>query len=299
MYLLKERPEVEKEEPLVPVDQDADDEETKGLNEGEEGKGADTEAGKAPQAADDDDPKWDDIRPALFDRWLQLKLVLIVLFYMIWIAALVASYYLSLYSGKTGETSYIETFVELTPDEANEFVLCWYLAIFVWGIIINELRIVIISLMAPIRGQALFERQHELWKNLKDAEARNEPLEIAAAIKAERSFQTDFCAKASFATCCLIPPEAVEIALDCIFTMDIVKNGPSYDMKKEDVIAFDEMKKNGGRPKPKAIEMQDMETSSPGKKTKGGKKDKKKTDKGKKTTKGGKTSSRKKKKTKD
>ena len=81
--------------------------------------------------------------------------------------------------------------------------------------------------------------------------------------------------------------------------MDIVKNGPSYDMKKEDRIAFEELKRNGGRPKPKAIEMQDMETSSPGKKTKGGKKDKKKTDKGKKTTKGGKTKKSGRKKTKD
>ena len=71
--------------------------------------------------------------------------------------------------------------------------------------------------------------------------------------------------------------------------MDIVKNPSAYDMKKDDVIAFDEFKKNGGRPKPQAIEMTDMGTASPGKKTKGGKKDKKKTDKGKKTTKGGKT----------
>ena len=60
---------------------------------------------------------------------------------------------------------------------------------------------------------------------LKDAKQRNEPLEIVAAEKVERSFRTDFWSKASFATCCLIPPEAVEIALDCIFTMDIVKNG--------------------------------------------------------------------------
>ena len=116
MYLLKEKPEVEKEEPLVPVDQD--DEETAGLNDGEEGKGGDTEAGKAPKAADDGEPKWDDIRPALFDRWLQLKLVLIVLFYLIWIVSLIVTIVLGQYAGKTGETSYIETFVELTPAQA-------------------------------------------------------------------------------------------------------------------------------------------------------------------------------------
>ena len=153
MYLLKERPEVEKEEPLVPVDND--EEEKEGLNdkEGDEANaGAETEAALAPKGGDDGEPKWDDIRPALFDRWLQLKLVLIVLFYMIWIVALIVTLVLGQYSGKTGETSYIETFVELTPAQAQEFVMCWYLAIFVWGIIINELRIVIISLMAPIRA---------------------------------------------------------------------------------------------------------------------------------------------------
>lgn len=63
-------------------------------------------------------------------------------------------------------------------------------------------------------------------------------MEILAAEKAEKAFQNDFCAKASFATCCLIPPEAVEIALDVVFTMDIVKNPSAYDMKKDDVIAF-------------------------------------------------------------
>jgi len=50
------------------------------------------------------------------------------------------------------------TYVELTPDEASEFVMCWYLAIFVWGVIINELRIVIITLLGPIRAQDLFDR---------------------------------------------------------------------------------------------------------------------------------------------
>ena len=118
------------------------------------------------------------------------------------------------------------------------------------------------------------------------------------AEKEEKAFQTDFCAKASFATCCLIPPEAVEIALDCVFTMDIVKNPAAYDMKKDDVEAFDYHRKHGGAPKPKETEMQDLKTS-PDKKTKGGKKDKGKKEKGKKTTKGGdKKSGKGKKKTK-
>ena len=134
---------------------------------------------------------------------------------------------------------------------------------------------------------------------LAEAKQRNKPLEIVAAEKVERSFKNDFCAKASFATCCLIPPEAVEIALDCIFTMDIVKNGPSYDMKKDDEDAFKEHKANGGRAMPQAIEMQAMETTTKGKTKGGDKKSGKKKDKGKKTTKGGKTKKGSKKKTKD
>lgn len=31
--------------------------------------------------------------------------------------------------------------------------------------------------------------------------------------------------KASFASCCLIPPESVEIALDALYTIEIVKDG--------------------------------------------------------------------------
>ena len=123
-------------------------------------------------------------------------------------------------------------------------------------------------------------------------------MDIVKAEKEEKAFQTDFCAKASFATCCLIPPEAVEIALDCVFTMDIVKNPGAYDMKKDDVEAFEYHRKHGGAPKPKDVEMQDLE-SSPSKK-KNSKKDKGKKEKGKKTTKGGekKSGGGKKKKTK-
>ena len=40
--------------------------------------------------------------------------------------------------------------------------MCWYLAIFVWGVIINELRIVIITLMAPIRAQAIFDEEQAI-----------------------------------------------------------------------------------------------------------------------------------------
>jgi hypothetical protein len=58
----------------------------------------------------------------------------------------------------TGEATGIMTYVELTPDEASEFVMVWYLAIFVWGVVINELRIVICTLLGPIRAQVLLDR---------------------------------------------------------------------------------------------------------------------------------------------
>lgn len=77
---------------------------------------------------------------------------MIVLIMLFWVAAIGITYQLGVWAGTTGEDNDTETFVELTPSEADEFVLTWFLAIFVWGVIINELRIVIISLMAPIRA---------------------------------------------------------------------------------------------------------------------------------------------------
>lgn len=93
-----------------------------------------------------------DTRPALFDKWLQLKCISILFIFIFWVVAIVITYFLGVYSGSNKETSDIESFVELTVDEANEFVMCWYLAIFFWGPIINYIRIVIIALVAPIRA---------------------------------------------------------------------------------------------------------------------------------------------------
>ena len=118
------------------------------------------------------------------------------------------------------DEGYWYTFVELTPDEASEFVLCWYLAIFVWGVIINEIRIVIISLMAPIRAQTLFEREEAILTNYRDKDGKK--VEFP---KEWDKFHNSWSTKASFATCCLIPPESVEIALDALYTIAIEKDG--------------------------------------------------------------------------
>ena len=57
-------------------------------------------------------------------------------------------------SGKELQTgdSFFDDIVYLTDEDASEFVMSWYLAIFGWGIIINELRIIVISFLAPIKA---------------------------------------------------------------------------------------------------------------------------------------------------
>lgn len=88
----------------------------------------------------------------MLDSWIYVKMVIVTFVFLFWIMVVFVTITLADYSGKTGESSDLETFVELTPDEAISFTLSWFLTIFVWGNVINELRIVIISLLAPIRA---------------------------------------------------------------------------------------------------------------------------------------------------
>ena len=46
-------------------------------------------------------------------------------------------------------------------------------------------------------------------------------------------FRTGKCVKASCSTCCLIPPESVEIALDALFIIDIRVTAESNPKKYE------------------------------------------------------------------
>ena len=143
------------------VDEDEDEErqgmkgnqETDADNDGAESKREHAELKK-------EEKKEMESRPALFDKYLQLKCVCIVFIFILWIITICVTYFLADYSGSNAdfEKGDLYTFVELTEDEANEFVMCWYLAIFVWGFLINELRIVIISLLAPIKAQNFFEK---------------------------------------------------------------------------------------------------------------------------------------------
>ena len=121
----------------------------------------------------------------------------------------------------------MKRFILLYPDQATEFVFSWFMSIFVWGTLLNEVRILIISLIAPINGQALYDKQMEL---MGDPDAL-------------QKFHRGWCEQASCTTCCLIPPEAVQIALDVIFTVDIKINERDktgkYKVKEEEQARFD------------------------------------------------------------
>ena len=54
-------------------------------------------------------------------------------------------------------------------------------------------------------------------------------------------FNNGKCVKASCSTCCLIPPESVEIALDALFVIDIKTKADSnrYLVKDEEKDRFD------------------------------------------------------------
>ena len=97
------------------------------------------------------------VRPALFDRFVQCKVVGLVLIFAFWALAIMLSIELGTLSGieykdEERAADAMKDFILLTPDQATEFVFVWYLTILVWGVILNELRIVIISLLAPIQA---------------------------------------------------------------------------------------------------------------------------------------------------
>lgn len=79
--------------------------------------------------------------------------------------------------------------------------------------------------------------------------ARAEESDGKEAYKVDlKKFHTSWGTKASFATCCLIPPESVEIALDALFTIAIEKDKGrlfnDWHDEKETVYAFNVKKKD-------------------------------------------------------
>ena len=55
----------------------------------------------------------------------------------------------------------------MTHDDANEFVRAWYFT-FVWGFLVNILRIYMISQFAPIKGQEILTKYVNLPKTAKE-----------------------------------------------------------------------------------------------------------------------------------
>ena len=114
--------------------------------------------GDSPTNADGEEKKYE-TRPVLFDYFVQLKCILILSIFLLWIFTIFVMYFFGESSGSDSDfgDGYWYTFVELTADEAEEFVMCWYLAIFVFGTLINCLRVGIIALTAPAIAQDSFE----------------------------------------------------------------------------------------------------------------------------------------------
>jgi len=131
--------------------EDEENEEQKDAADKDQDEDALTEAGK--EEVEPDLERY--VRPALFDKFLWCKLVLMILLMLFWILAIVATLVLGdlcgiEYSKEERRADAAKDFILLTPDQATEFVLVWFLTIFVWGVILNELRILIITLLAPI-----------------------------------------------------------------------------------------------------------------------------------------------------
>ena len=124
------------------------------------------------------------------------------------------------------------------------------MAIFVWGVGINELRIVIITLLAPIVSQNLFQSHMEILdpKRRYEDEHQENTLEkdkkpIVQRANALSRHHNDWCARAGITTCFLVAPESIDIALDALYTIAI-KNDTveKFKVKDDEIKAFDEAK---------------------------------------------------------
>ena len=125
--------------------------------------------------------------------------------FLFWILTICVTYFLGEASGTDSDADKGElyTFVELTEDQAKEFVMCWYLSIFVFSMLINFLRIGIITMIAP--GCAKTRKEEN------------------DAILAGKKVEGNGCAKfyRGFCQTILIPQESVEISLDALCTIEI------------------------------------------------------------------------------
>ena len=140
----------------------------------------------------------------LVDPRAKCKFFFLAVIYLFWVVALVLTIAFIAESGG----------VDHSTAEAWNVVAAWYLAIFVWGwLLLNQLRILVIAALAPAQARTIFAAEQE-ERRKGGATGGGE------AGRQERGF--------SFVTCALIPPMAVEIALDVLYVVDIKSRPEQY-----------------------------------------------------------------------
>lgn len=89
-------------------------------------------------------------RATLMEPWVNLKIFFLIVIYLFWAFSMSLSVAFMFFTHETGESEGFRSYLELTADEAWLVVVAWYLATFGWGwLVFNELRILLISLLAP------------------------------------------------------------------------------------------------------------------------------------------------------
>ena len=93
------------------------------------------------------------------------KIFFLLLIYVFWAFAISLSVAFMFFTHETGEEEGFKSYLELTAEEAWYVVVAWYLATFGWGwLVFNELRILLISLLAPSQAKIIFDRASKKGK---------------------------------------------------------------------------------------------------------------------------------------
>ena len=154
-------------------------------------------------------------RATLMEPCINCKKFFLILIYVFWAFALGLSIaFMFFTTEKEGEDEEegFNTYLELTTEEAWYVVVSWYLAIFGWGWLgLNEIRIILCSLLAPIQAKKI--------KNRNSNENQKTPSKIL------KSHEEPL----SCVTCALIPRQSVEISLDVLYFIDIIENPDDYE----------------------------------------------------------------------
>lgn len=127
-------------------------------------------------------------RATLMEPCVNCKIFFLILIYLFWAFAVALSISFMTFTTEVDEGDGFRTYLELTPDQAWNVVIAWWLSTFGWGwLVFNEIRIFLISLLAPSQAKTIFDRAQSNKRALtKTFKSHEEPL--------------------SCVTCALIPP---------------------------------------------------------------------------------------------